>query len=162
MKYFTLSDTSTVHVCCTRHPSPSTKNHKTHPRRQHTAVVVCETELRPHTNVTAAAPPSKPPQQGHHISTTTAAQLLNRGGSDQTSQATVYVPDFSTKDKRQNKTYQLKKKNTCHENWSYSLIDAPYFYCSSFWSLKTTKILARNNRSICSIMKLAEKDCYIL
>ena len=31
-------------------------------------------------------------------------------------------------------------------------MDAPYFWCSYFWSLKTTKIIARNNRSKISIL----------
>ena len=55
---------------------------------QHTALVVCETELRPHTNATAEAPPpSKPPQQHH------SSRDGSRDGGDLTSPATVYVPD---------------------------------------------------------------------
>ena len=58
----------TIPVCCIRHPSPTTKNHyccHTTAHRaclfffffNHPADVVCETELRPHTNVTAPPPP---------------------------------------------------------------------------------------------------------
>ena len=60
------------HICLL-YTSPITQNKESQTHlRQHTALVVCETELRPHTNATAAAAaPSKPPQ-AHHSSSTAA------------------------------------------------------------------------------------------
>ena len=60
---------------CLLYTSRITHNKESQTRlRQHTALVVCETELHPHTNATAAAPPSSKPPQAHHTSTTAAAQ----------------------------------------------------------------------------------------
>ena len=76
--------------------SPKTYNKEspTH-LRQHAALVLCETELRPHTNATAAATPSKPPQVNHSSSNTQQQHISrdssSRGGGDQTSPATTYV-----------------------------------------------------------------------
>ena len=58
---------SAVHVTITHN-----KESQTH-LRQHTALVVCETELCPHTNATAAPPPPSKPPQAHHSSSTAAA-----------------------------------------------------------------------------------------
>ena len=73
---------SPVHIYCTLYNTcllytsriTHDKESQTH-LRQHTALVVCETKVHPHTNSTAAAaaPPSKPPQ-AHYTSTTAAAQ----------------------------------------------------------------------------------------
>ena len=69
-----FSHTSIIFCIGLTSPITHNKESQTH-LRQHTALVVCETELRPHTNATAAAPspPSKPPQ-AHHTSSTAAAQ----------------------------------------------------------------------------------------
>ena len=109
--YFTWYDT------CLLYTSPITHNKESQIHlRQHTALVVCETELRPHTNATAAAPPPSKPPLAHHISTTAAAHQQHssrdsrRGGGDLTSPAAVYMPDFTNRGKRQDKTYQFKLK----------------------------------------------------
>ena len=60
---------------CLLYTSPITHNKESQTHlRQHTELVLCETELRPHTNATAtAAPPSRSPQ-AHHSSSAAAAQ----------------------------------------------------------------------------------------
>ena len=106
----------TWYDACLLYTSPITHNTESQAHlRQHTALVVCETELRPHTNATAAAapPPSKPPK-AHHTSTTTAtlrqhsSKDSSRGGGGLTSPATVCVPDFKNQGKRRNKSYRFK------------------------------------------------------
>ena len=70
--------------------SPITRNKESQTHLlQHTALVVCETELRPRTNATTAAPPPSKPPQKHHTS-----RDSSRGGGNLKSPATVYVPDF--------------------------------------------------------------------
>ena len=60
--------------------------------------------------------------RNHHRHTTPAAQQQHssrdssRGGGDLTSPATVYVPDFKNKGKRQNKTCQFKIKPLLPKN----------------------------------------------
>ena len=61
------------------------KESQTH-LRQHTALVVCETKLRPHTNATAAAPPSKPRQRTTAAETAAEASMTERHRRQRTCQ----------------------------------------------------------------------------
>ena len=109
----------TCHQCllCTwydsylRYTSPITHNKESQTHiRQHAALVMCETELRPQTQTRQQ---QHHHHQNHHSSTTPAPQQQHssrdssRGGGDLTSPATMYVPDFKSIGKRQNKTYQF-------------------------------------------------------
>ena len=102
---------STWYDTCLLYTSPSShrKEWQTH-LLQHTALVVCETERRPHTNATAAAPPpSKPPQQQHHHHSTHSS----RGGGDLAPPSTQYTWQIlKNKGRRKNKTYQIQNRNT--------------------------------------------------
>ena len=93
--------------------SPITHNKESQTHiRQHTALVVCETELRPDTQTRQQQ--QQHTHQNHHTSTTPApyqqhrSKDSSRSGGDLTSPATMYVPDFENKGKRQNKTYQFQ------------------------------------------------------
>ena len=135
-------------VCCTRRPSPTTKNHKhTYDSIQRLlcarqSFVRTQTRQQHHHHY-----------RNHHKHTTPAAQQqhssrdCSRGGGDLTSPATMYVPEKKNKGKRQNKTYQFKinhfPKIRSHNNGRL------LFMMQLFWSLKTTKIIARTNRSKC-------------
>ena len=100
-----------IPVCCTRHPSPTTKNHKhtydSIPRLLCTRQSFVFTQMRQqhhhhHRNHHRHTTPA--PHQPH------SSRDSSRGSGDLTSPATLCVPDFENKGKRQNKTYQLKKK----------------------------------------------------
>ena len=60
--------------------------------------------------------------------------------------AAVYMPDL--KKTRQTGKQGLPIQNKTNFQQSEAIMDTPYFSCSYFWSLKTTKIIARNNRPI--------------
>ena len=54
------------------------------------------------------------------------------------------MPDFQKKRQTAKQDVPVQHKTTFQK--SEAMIDAPYFSCSYFWSLKTTKIFARNKR----------------
>ena len=98
-----------IPVCCTRHPSKRVTNTPT------TAYRACcvETELRPHTNATAAAPPSEPPQAHHSSSTvaeTAARAVVTQRRRRQLRQGTGKI--FKKKGKRQKQDLPIQNKTT--------------------------------------------------
>ena len=112
------------------------------------ALVVCETEVRPHTQTRQQ---QHYHHQNHHSSTPPAphqhhsSRDSSKGGRGLTSPVTMYVPDF--KNKRQTaKQDLLIQHETTFQKWE-AIMGAPFFWCRYFWSLKTSKIITRKNRS---------------
>ena len=134
-----------VRVCCTRHASPTTMNHKR--TYDSTLRLLC---ARQSFVLTQTRQQHDHHHRNHHRHTTPAPHQQrsrrdsSRGGGDLTSPATVYVPDFKNRGKRQ-QDVPTQNKTTFQK--SEAIMDIPYFWCSYFWSLKTTKIFVRNNRS---------------
>ena len=89
-------------VCCTRHASPTTKNHK------HTYDSILRLCARQSFILTQTRQQQHHHHRNHHSRHTTPAPQKkqrsrrdrSRGGGDLTSPATVYVPDFKNKSKR--------------------------------------------------------------
>ena len=101
-----------IPICCTRHPSPTTKNHKhTYDsttrllcaRLARQSFVLTHKRDSSSTSTTIIKTATAAAQQQHSSSSS------SKGGGDLTSPATTHVPDFKNKGKRQNKTYQSKK-----------------------------------------------------
>lgn len=147
---------SAVHV--THHPQQRITNTHTTARR---ACCVRDRASSSHTNATAAAaPPSKPPQQ-HDTSTTAAAQ-------QQRQQQRRWWPNVAGDNVRarfqkyrQTAKQDLPIQHKTTFQKSEAIMDASYFWCSYFGSLKTTKLIARNNRSkfFHNRSKSGEKGC---
>ena len=118
-------------ICCTRHPPPTTKNHKhtydSTPRllcaRESFVLTHKQTRQQQHHH-----------HQNHHSSSTAAAQLqhsnnrdCSRRGGDLTSPVTMYAPGFKNKGKRQTRptdsTYEHFPQIRIHNEWTPLLSD---------------------------------------
>ena len=124
----TISPTTAYRACCVRDRASSS-----HKRDSSSSNPIETTPGTPHQ---------------HHTSTTPAAQQhssrdSSRGGGDLTSPAAVYVPDFKNRGKTAKQDLPFKMN---HFPKIRSHNGRPLFPMQLFWSLKTTKIIARNNR----------------
>ena len=132
----TNTPTTAYRACCVRDRASSS-----HERDSSSTITIETTTGTP-------TPPSKPPQ-AHHTSTRAAPQQQHssrdssRGGGDLTSPATVYVPEFKSKGKRQKQDLPIHFKKTRSHN------GRPLFLVQLFLEPQNYKIIAKNNRSKC-------------